>query len=182
MEGKLLAAREKRIRPGLDDKSLTSWNAMMMRGYTDAYMVFGEKAFLEAALKNAEFILAKQVRKDGGLNHSYKNGKSSINGFLEDYGFVIDAFIQLYQATFDEKWLKEARVLTEHAITHFYDGSGATGMFYFTSDADTELIARKAEVADNVHPSSNSMMAANLFLLGNYYDDKNYLKNIRTDA
>jgi len=173
---KTLDVREKRVRPGLDDKTLTSWNAMMMRGYTDAYMVFGEKEFLDAALKNASFILQKQLRPDGGLNHSYKNGKSSINGFLEDYALVIDAFISLYQATFDEQWLNHAKQLTGYSIAHFYEEKAGSGLFYFTSNMDADLIARKMEIQDNVIPSSNSVMANNLFLLANYFDDDEYLR------
>lgn len=168
--------REERIRPGLDDKTLTSWNAMMLRGYTDAYMVFGEQEFLDAALKNAAFILEKQHRADGGLNHSYKNGKSSINGFLEDYALVIDAFISLYQATFDEQWLNHAKQLTDYSIANFYEEKAGSGLFYFTSNLDAALIARKMEIQDNVIPSSNSVMANNLFLLANYFDDEKYLQ------
>jgi uncharacterized protein YyaL (SSP411 family) len=173
---KMLDVREKRVRPGLDDKTLTSWNAMMLRGYTDAYTVFGEKEFLDAALKNASFILQKQLRPDGGLNHNYKNGKSSINGFLEDYALVIDAFISLYQATFDEQWLEHAKQLSDYSISHFYEEKAGSGLFYFTSNLDASLIARKMEIQDNVIPSSNSVMANNLFLLANYFDDDEYLR------
>ncbi|MDQ3111691.1 MAG: thioredoxin domain-containing protein [Bacteroidota bacterium] len=162
----LLSAREKRIRPGLDDKTLTSWNAMMLKGYADAYQVFGEEEFLLAALKNARFIRDVQLRKDGGLWHSWKNGKSTINGFLEDYAFAIDAFISLYQVTFDEQWLDISSKLCDYVFTHFNDET--SGMFFFTSDEDPALIARKMELADNVIPSSNSVMARNLFYLGHF--------------
>lgn len=160
----LLAERERRVRPGLDDKTLTSWNAMMLRGYVDAYDTFGEEEFLLAARKNARFIRDVQLQKDGSLRHSWKNGKSMINGFLEDYAFVIDAFIALYQSTFDEQWLTLSQQLTEYAIAHFSDAE--TGLFFFTSDEDPSLIARKTEVSDNVIPASNSVMARNLFYLG----------------
>jgi uncharacterized protein YyaL (SSP411 family) len=176
LKTKVLAVRELRIHPGLDDKTLTSWNAMMVRGYTDAYTTFGDQRFLDAALKNAMFIFEKQYRADGGLNHSYKNGISTINGFLEDYSFVIDACIALYQATFDEVWLHRAKQLTDYTIKHFYDDANGSGMFYFTSDLDAALIARKMEVQDNVIPASNSVMANNLFLLGNYFENDKYLE------
>ncbi len=127
-------------------------------------------------MKNASFILEKQVRDDGGLNHSYKNGRSSINGFLEDYALVIDAFISLYQATFDEQWLNHAKQLTDYAIAHFNEEKAGSGLFYFTSNVDASLIARKMEIQDNVIPSSNSVMANNLFLLANYFDDDEYLR------
>jgi uncharacterized protein YyaL (SSP411 family) len=160
----LLSVREKRIRPGLDDKTLTSWNAMMLKAYVDAYVVFDEKEFLLAALKNARFIRDVQMNSDGRLFHSWKAGKSTINGFLEDYAHVIDAFISLYQATFDEDWLDHASQLCGYVIKHFHDPE--TPMFFFTSDEDPQLIARKMELTDNVCPASNSVMARNLFYLG----------------
>lgn len=163
----LLALRERRVRPGLDDKTLTSWNAMMLKGYADAYDCFGETEFLLAALKNARFIRDVQLREDGGLWHSWKSGKSTINGFLEDYAFVIDAFVSLYAVSFDEEWLHLAGQLTNYTIQHFSDPE--TGMFFFTSDSDAALIARKMEVSDNVIPASNSVMARNLFYLGHYF-------------
>jgi len=181
----LLKERAKKIRPGLDDKTLTSWNALMLKGYVDAYNVFGEDRFLKAALKNANFIVETQIRKDGGLNHNYKNGVSNLDGYLEDYSFTTEAFIALYQATFDEKWLTEAKQLTDYAIEHFYDVN--TGFFFFTSNNAKGLVARKMELSDNVIPASNSSMAKTLFLLGELYYDKNYtdkskqmLKNIET--
>lgn len=176
LKQKLLGIREKRVHPGLDDKTLTSWNALMIRGFTDAYVAFGDTDFLDAALRNAHFIFTKQVRTDGGLNHSYKNGISSINGFLEDYAFVIDACLSLYQATFDPQWLDRARQLTDYAIAHFYDHEGEAGMFYFTSNSDVALIARKMELQDNVIPGSNSVMANNLFILGQMDDNNHYLQ------
>ena len=90
----LMKERDTRIRPGLDDKTLTSWNGLMLKGYVDAYLTFGDQHFLDVALENANFILSKQLRKDGGLNHSYKEGRTTINGYLEDYAFVIDAFLK----------------------------------------------------------------------------------------
>ncbi len=171
---KLLKIRQKRAKPRLDDKSLTSWNALMLKGYIDAYQTFDNPHFLEVALKNAQFIVSKQLTADGGLNHSYKNGKSTINGYLEDYATVIDAFIDLYQVTLDEKWLTTAKQLTDYAFDHFFDEK--THMFYFTSDNDTALITRKFEIEDNVIPASNSIMANNLFKLSHYYSNSYYLK------
>ncbi|MEO6721409.1 MAG: thioredoxin domain-containing protein [Ferruginibacter sp.] len=183
----LLAERAKRIRPALDDKILTSWNALMIKGYTDAYRAFGEQRFLDAALKNAAFILKNVQSKDYRLNRNFKDGKSSINAFLDDYAFTIDAFIALYQATFDEKWLNEAQHLLGYTLSHFYDAP--SGMFYYTSDTDPALIARKMEIADNVIPSSNSAMAKNLFILGQYFYNDDYihkasamLSNVKQDA
>ncbi len=169
----LLHEREKRIRPQLDDKILTSWNALMLKAYVDAYRVFGDKKYLEIALTNARFINTKIKSADGRLYRNYKNEKASINAFLDDYAFSASAFIALYQATFDEKWLLEARQITEYALSHFYDKN--SGMFYYTSDLDPALIARKMEISDNVIPSSNSEMAKNLFLLGQYFYNEEYI-------
>lgn len=169
----LLEIREKRIKPGLDDKSLTSWNALMLKGYIDAYNVFNEKKFLDAAIKNADFIISKQLREGGGLNHNYKAGRSTINGYLEDYCFTIEAFISLYQATLNEAYLSHAKNLADYAIDHFYDKQ--SGIFFFPSNLDKALIARKHEISDNVIPASNSSMAKNLFLLSHYFDNREYL-------
>ncbi|MEX0981905.1 MAG: thioredoxin domain-containing protein [Bacteroidales bacterium] len=168
----LLKARSKRIRPGLDDKILTSWNALMLKGYVHAYRAFGEERFLKAALRNADFLL-KNAITDGGITRNYKNGKSSIPGFLDDYAFVISAFIELYQATFDEKWLNEANELTGYTIKHFFDAS--SGMFFYSHNEHSNLISRKMEVSDNVIPASNSEMAKNLFFLGTLLYNEKYL-------
>ncbi len=183
----LLKEREKRSSPRLDDKTLTSWNALMLKGYIDAYKAFGEKHFLDVALKNAKFIVEKQMRKDGGLFHNYKNGTSNINAYLEDYSTVIDAFIEVYQVTTDNKWLNLAKKLTDYSFIHFFDNKSK--MFFFTSDEDREMITRKIETYDGVIPSSNSIMANNLFKLSHYFEDKMYrgvaeqmLKNVLPQA
>lgn len=170
----LLKERAKKDKPRLDDKSLTSWNALMLKGYIDAYTVFNEKHFLDIAIKNATFIYSKQFQENGNLNHNYKNGKSTINGYLEDYATVIDAYILLYEATLNEKWLNTAKQLTDYTFDHFYDSEKT--MFYFTSDEDANLITRKMEIEDNVIPASNSIMARNLFKLSHYYSNSYYLK------
>ena len=173
----LLKARDKRSRPHLDDKTLTSWNALMIKGYTNAYSAFNNQHYKDIALKNANFIVKNQLNKDGSLNHSYKDGKSSIAGFSEDYATVIEAFIAVYQITLDEQWLNRAKQLTDYAMAHFWDKR--SNLFYFTSDASVNLIARKMEIADNVIPGSNSILAHNLFLLGHYYSNDGYAKTAR---
>ena len=168
----LLSERNKRIRPGLDDKQLTSWNALMIKACCDAYDVFNDKKYLDAALRCANLLNSKVKRSDGGLYRSYKNGKATINGYLEDYSFSIEACIALYQSTFDEQWLNEARQFADYTLQHFYDKQ--TGMFFFTSDLDQALIARKTEIRDNVIPASNSSLAKGLFYLSGYFEDKKY--------
>ncbi|MFN8713674.1 MAG: thioredoxin domain-containing protein [Bacteroidota bacterium] len=170
----LLDERNRRVRPGLDDKSLTSWNAMMLRGFVDAYAATGENEYKLTALRNARFIRDTQLRADGGLWHSWKQGRSTVNGFLEDYAFVIDAFTALYQITFDEDWLHIAKNLCEYTLQHFSDNEN--GLFWFTSDEDPALIARKQEISDNVIPASNSVMARNLFYLGHYFGKPEWLE------
>ena len=169
----LLDERSKRIRPALDDKILTSWNAMMLKGYVDAYKALDNEGFLCSAVSNAEFILKNLKHQDYRLDRNFKNGKSTINGFLDDYAFTIDALIGLYQATFDEKWLVEAQQLTSYVVAHFYDER--SGMFFYTSDLDPALVARKMEITDNVIPSANSTMANNLFILGRMFYNEDYL-------
>jgi uncharacterized protein YyaL (SSP411 family) len=170
----LFRQRSQREHPRLDNKTLTSWNALMLKGYIDAYRVFGDEKFLNIALKNAHFLKRNQLRFDGGLNHSYKNGKSTINGYLEDYSTVIDAYIALHQITMNEEWLQISKNLTDYCFVHFFDKT--TNMFFFTSDQDEDLIARKTEIYDNVIPASNSIMARNLFALGNYFNNTTYTK------
>ena len=170
----LMKERDKRIRPALDDKSLTSWNALMLKGYVEAYMTFGNKRHLDIALKNANFLANTQMNNDGKLWHSYKNGRSTINGFLEDYAILSSAFIRLYEATFDEIWLKRTEQLVLYSLKNFYDKS--SGMFYFNSHLDPQLIARKMEINDNVIPASNSVMANVLYDLGVILDNNNYKK------
>jgi hypothetical protein len=172
INSKLLKKRETRLRPGLDDKSLTSWNALMTVGFLDAYQAFNEPLFLKAALNNLSWIKKKQTNEDGSLYHSYKNGQSSITGFLEDYCFTIEAYIHAYEATFDENHLQQAKQLADYAILHFRDEQ--SGMFFFSSDKSGELIARKMEINDNVIPSSNSEMARALYDLGILLDNKEY--------
>jgi uncharacterized protein YyaL (SSP411 family) len=169
----LLKARAERVRPGLDDKILTSWNALMLKGYIDAYKALHEESYRTIALKNVRFLESEMLRPDGGLNRNYKNGKSSINGFLDDYALLMDAWIALYQITFDEQWLNKARRLADYAIAHFYDSE--SGMFFYTSDLDPPLIARKKELSDNVIPASNSILAKAFYDLGLYFYEQSYL-------
>ena len=168
---KLMVKRAERIRPGLDDKILCSWNGLMLNGLVDAYRTFGEEKFLSLALKNAHFIKDNFLENDT-LSHSYKNGQTKIQGFLEDYASVIEAYINLYQATFEENWLHLAEKLTLYVCQNFYDEKEQ--LFYFTDKNAEELIARKKEIFDNVIPSSNSMMARNLYTLGVLLDREDF--------
>lgn len=172
---KLFEARSSRIRPGLDDKILTSWNALMLKGLCDAYKAFADADFLNVALKNANFLQTNMMKSPlttGGLYRNYKDGKPAINAFLDDYALLSEAFIALYEVTFDEKWLLEARKLVDFVLDHFYDHE--SGLFFYTSDQDEALIARKYEVMDNVIPASNSVMAWNLKKMASFFAVSNY--------
>lgn len=174
----LLKARGKRIRPSTDDKILTSWNALMMKGYVDAYLALGDEAYLKTALKNAKFLEDNMINPNGSLWRNYKDGDAGISAFLDDYALLADAYIQLYQATFDIHWLTISKKLTNYAIAHFRNEN--SGMFFYTSNQSENLIARKMEITDNVIPASNSTMAHVLYKLGIYYFDKSYTSMTKT--
>ena len=170
----LFNEREKRAKPRLDDKSLTSWNAIMLKGYVEAYMALGNENYLAIAKTNAQFIVNKQWAPEGFLYHSYKNNKSTIEGFLEDYAFTIEAFISLYQATLEEKYLHQAKQLTDYCFDNFYDEKQQ--FFSFNSRNSAPLIAQHFENEDNVMPASNSVMANNLYILSILFENSYYQK------
>jgi hypothetical protein len=170
---KLLAARASRIRPGLDDKILTSWNGLMLRGLTDAYLAMGEQAFLDRAVKLAHFLRDKL--SDGGkLYRNYKGGTRTINGFLDDYANLIHGYLGLYEASFDEQWLQQADLHLQYVQQHFSDPG--SGFFFYTSDEDPILVRRKIERQDDVIPASNSSLARSLHTLGLFLHRNEYME------
>ncbi|MCU0437924.1 MAG: thioredoxin domain-containing protein [Raineya sp.] len=168
----LLTHRGKRVRPGLDDKILAGWNGLMLKGIVDAYKVFGEQKFLEFAEENANFLMSKMTSSEGFLWRTYKNGVAKIQAYLEDYASVIEGFLALYQVSFNPKYYEFAQRLIEYTINHFYDETEE--MFFYTDANSEELIARKKEIFDNVIPSSNSIMAQNLYFAGILFDNQKY--------
>ncbi|MBL7850689.1 MAG: thioredoxin domain-containing protein [Cyclobacteriaceae bacterium] len=159
----LLQRRESRTRPGLDDKILTGWNAMLITGFCDAYKAYGKDGYLDEALGIARFIDDHLL--DGILCfRSFKNKRSLTTGFLEDYAHLIQAWLNLYECTFDERWVRRAESACEHVIREFRDAED--GYFFFTPASGERLISRKKDLFDNVIPSPNSVMARNLFRLG----------------
>ena len=169
----LSSERNKREKPRLDDKQLTSWNALMLSGYLDAYKITEDEDYLATALQNASFIQEHLYKTEGNLHRSFKNGISSINGYLEDYAFTIEAFIKLYEVTLDFEWLSFSKKLVDYCIQNFHEPE--TGLFYFTSKQDQPLITRNYELSDNVIPASNSVMAQNLFKLSKYFGAQAFL-------
>ncbi len=168
----LLEVRSKRIRPGLDDKILAGWNGLVLKGLTDAYRTFQDPHHLDLAIKNAEFI-AKYLMENGELLRLQTSESNVVkHGFLEDYAFVIDGFIGLYQCNFDDRWLVLAKQLLDKAIDLFYDSKEE--LFYYTPINGEQLIARKKEIFDNVIPASNSQMGINLYLMSKFFYEDQY--------
>ena len=170
----LYLEREKRNKPRLDDKCLTSWNAIMLKGFVEAYKALNNKKHLEIALQNANFIQKNLWSSNGNLFRTYKNGKATINGYLEDYAHVIAAFISLYEATLNEKWLHDAKQLMDYCFDYFYDEKEQ--FFAFTSTEDSALITTHFEVEDNVIPAANSVIAECLYKLSIYFENGYYEK------
>lgn len=160
----LLSIRSGRIRPGLDNKILLSWNALMVKAWCDAFDTFGIKRHLQQAVRCMDWILQNLTHPDGSVSHATVVGKPADGpGFLEDHALLCQALLSLYRSTFDEHWLQLAKKSIAYIDSHFSDHD--TGLFWFTSDRDTQLISRTSERHDNVLPASNSVMAENLFLL-----------------
>jgi hypothetical protein len=169
----MLAERKKRIPPGLDDKCLTAWNALCIKGLVDAAQALDEPSYYDLAVCAAQFLLQNLLDDEGKLYRNYKNDKASVSAFLDDYAFLIDALIALYQYDFNEAWSNEALTLTEYVLQHFRDSQSP--MLFYTSANAERLVTRKHEVMDNVIPSSNSVMAQNLQILGLLTDNDDYI-------
>lgn len=167
-KARLLEARNLRNRPGLDDKILVSWNGMMIRGLSEAYAAFGDQGFLEMAINAAETIIKIAAREDGGLYRNLKGERPSISAFLEDYAWLANALISLYEVSSEERFLLEAFRLAEYALTAFH--AEDTSMLSFSQKDVAKLAAPYFEFHDNVIPSSNSVMARNLFYLAHYFE------------
>jgi uncharacterized protein YyaL (SSP411 family) len=156
---KLLDARNRRIRPAIDTKIITSWNSLMISAFAVGYQILRDGRFLDAATRAAHFIL-KHLKKDRVLLRRYRDGEASIPGTLEDYAFLIAALLDLYEANFDPQWLREAFLLNDRMIKLFWDNAG--GGFFFNQTGKTELPASIKEAYDGPIPSGNSIAARNL--------------------
>ncbi len=171
----LLPIRNQRIRPGLDNKILLSWNALMISAWCDAFDTFRDEIYLHRAEQCATWLLKHFRKTNGALLHAGVTYQASGGpGFLEDYALLAQACIALYRSTLSEKWIHEARSLTDYALTHFNDPDSSC--CYYTSDQDPKLVTRKTELHDNVLPASNSVLAKVLFQLGHYFSESSYLK------
>ncbi len=170
-KGKLYKAREKRVRPGRDEKVLTSWNGLMLRAFAEASRVFGRADYRDAAERNATFLL-ERLSRDGKLLHSFKDGVAKIPAFLDDYANLIDGLIALYEATFERRWLDEALRLTETMIEDFADKDGVG--FYDTGVGHEDLISRPRDLQDGATPAGNSVAASVLLKLAAMTSNEEY--------
>src|SRR4051812_27689247 len=168
----LFEARSQRVWPGLDDKRLTSWNALAIGALADAGAVLGREDYLDAARACAAFLLEQLRDSEGNLLRTYKDGRAHLNAYLEDHAFLLEALQALYEATFEARWFLEARGLAETMIERF--GDPERGGFYSTSSDHEELIARRKEVGDHPIPSGNSSAALGLLRLGALTGERRY--------
>ncbi|MGX5818368.1 thioredoxin domain-containing protein [Chitinophaga lutea] len=171
---RLLEVRERRIRPGLDDKILLGWNALMIHALCKAYGAVGDGAYLERALKAMHFIFEKMKAPGAApaFFHTYKDGTARYPAFLDDYAYLVRALIALQEATGDLDWLRKAREISEWVITQFGDETGR--YFYYTAAGQEDVIVRKKEVYDGAVPSGNAVMAHNLWYLSVVYDNSGW--------
>ncbi len=167
---KLKNVRNSRKKPGLDDKSLTSWNAMTISGFCKAYQAFPEKRFKSAAEDCLEWLLKNMLNEKGQLLHNYKNEKSTIKGYLEDYAFSIQALVDLFETFANDEHLDVAKKLCLTVEEEFNDP--ASPLYFFTSSKDRNLITRTREITDNVIPASNSVLAKCFFRIGKLTEDR----------
>ncbi len=174
---KLLDVRDKRVRPGLDDKTITSWNALMISAFARGYQVFADERYLNAAERAAAFVMDIMRTKDGKLLRTYRAGKSKFYAYLEDYAFAIQSFINLYEAGFDEYWLFAAEELTEEMIAQFWDEKSSS--LFNTGQYQKNLIVRTKSLNDGAIPSPVSVAIDSLLRLGKLLDREEYFKKAR---
>ena len=160
---KLFTVREKRVHPGKDDKILTDWNGLMIAAFARGAQVLDELKYAEAARRSVDFILGNLRTSDGRVLHRYREGQATIKAHADDYAFLIWGLIELYEATFEVKYLQTALDLNADLIKHFWDAGN--GGFFFTADDDEALLVRQREIEDNAIPGSNSVAMLNLLRL-----------------
>jgi uncharacterized protein YyaL (SSP411 family) len=170
---KLFAAREERVKPGRDEKILTSWNGLMISGFAKGYAVSGETKYLHAAKNAVEFIESKLASSDGRLRRTFKDGQSKLNAYLEDYAFYVSGLLDLFAANSKQEYLDKSIMYTDFMLQHFWDEK--EGNLFFTSDDHEQLISRTKNFYDLAIPSGNSMAASNLLRLYHYTQNNSYL-------
>jgi uncharacterized protein YyaL (SSP411 family) len=174
---KLFQARERRIKPARDEKVLTAWNGLMLASFAEASAILEREDYRAVAESNAQFVLS-ELRRDGLLLRTYKDGQAKLNAYLEDYAFYADGLIALYQATGELRWLEEAKSLTDRMIAEFWDEED--GGFFYTGKSHEKLIVRTKDYFDNATPSGNSVAAEVLVHLATLTGDESYQRKAVT--
>ena len=164
----LFEAREKRVQPARDEKVLTSWNGLMLAAFAEAARALNRDDYRQVAERNAEFLLGELRQENGRLLRSWKAGEAKLNGYLEDYAYLIEGLLELYQTTFEPRWFVAAQELAETMIEHYAD---ADGTFFDTSDDHENLITRPRDLQDNATPSGNAMAVTALLKLAGLTND-----------
>jgi len=173
---KLLGLRETRVKPDRDEKLLTAWNGLMIASFSEAGAILNRADYTDAARRNAEFVLSN-LRRDGMLLRTWKDGVAKFNGYLEDYAFLSEGLVTLFETTGEFRWLEEALTLTERMIEEFWDSDSAG--FFFTGKSHENLIVRSKDYFDNATPSGNSVAAIVLLRLATLTANDNY-RNLAT--
>jgi hypothetical protein len=170
---KLFAEREKRVKPGRDEKIITAWNGLMLAAFAEAARVLNRSDYRDIAIRNAEFVLST-MRQEGRLFRTWKAspGQVKLMGYLEDYAFYADGLLALYQTTFDPRWFQEARTLMDVVLEHFPDEEN--GGFFDTADDHEQLVTRPKNLQDNATPCGNSMAVRTLLMLAAYTGQAKY--------
>ena len=169
---RLYEVRSDRVWPGLDDKRLASWNALMVSALADAGAVLRRDDYLDAAQAAARFVLEQMRGEDGNLLRTYKDGRAHLNAYLEDHAFLVEALLALYEATFEIRWYEDAVAIAKAMIERF--GDPERGGFFTTSSDHEQLIARRKDLGDHPIPSGNSSAALGLLRLHGLSGDGNY--------
>jgi uncharacterized protein YyaL (SSP411 family) len=177
---KLFEAREQRVHPGRDEKVLASWNGLMLAAFAEAARVLDRDDYRQVAERNADFLLRELGQESGRLLRTWKSspeqaegaGEAKLNGYLEDYGYLIEGLLELYQSTFDAQWFVAAQELAETMLAHFQAPEGG---FFDTSDDHEILITRPRDLQDNATPSGNALAVTALLKLAGYTNDLRYV-------
>jgi uncharacterized protein YyaL (SSP411 family) len=169
---KLFEAREKRVHPGRDEKVLTSWNGLMLAAFAEAARTLDREDYQEVAERNADFLSRELRQENGRLLRTWKQGEAKLNGYLEDYAYLIEGLLELYQTTFEPRWFVAAQELAETMLTHFQTPDGGS---YDTSDYHETSITRPRDLQDNATPSGNAMAVTALLKLAGFTNDLRYV-------
>jgi uncharacterized protein YyaL (SSP411 family) len=168
----LFDARAPRVRPGLDDKRLASWNALAIGAFAEAGAVLGREDYISIAVAGAEFVASSLMDEDGRVLRTWKDGAAKLNGYLEDHAYLLEAFLKVYESTFDPRWFALARGLGDRILQHFSEPEH--GGFFSTSDDHEELLVRRRDLEDHPIPSGSSSASVGLLRLAAFTGEARY--------